>query len=396
VDGDARRTSRRRLVVVGNGMVGHRLVQAVAERGLLSRFDVTVLSEESRLAYDRVNLSKWFDTGAGLDLVAPGEYEGLGIEVIRGEAAAELDCAARRVRTASGRDIFYDKVVLATGSYPFVPPIEGRSLPGAFVYRTIDDLEAIRAAAAGAVRGVVIGGGLLGLEAANALRMLGLDTHVVEFAPRLMPLQIDDAGGAVLRARIEALGVHVHTGRSTRAIVPGPNGRVRALEFAEGADLDVDLVVFSAGIRPRDEIARAAGLAIGARGGVSVDERCRTSDADVFAIGECAAFEGRTYGLVAPGYRMAEVVAATLAGEERSFTGFDMSTKLKLLGVDVASFGDAFGSTAGSKVVSLFDSGGSIYKKLVVTEDGKRLLGGILVGDASAYTELTAYVQGGL
>lgn len=378
-------------------MVGHHFVRTAAERGLTSEYDVTIVAEERRLAYDRVNLSKWFELedGTGLDLVAAGEYDALGVATVVGDAAVALDCAARHVRTASGLDLAYDALVLATGSYPFVPPIEGRDLPGAFVYRTIDDLEAIRGAARGAARGAVIGGGLLGLEAANALRTLGLETHVVECAPRLMPLQVDETGGAVLRSRIEALGVRVHTAVTTTAIAPGESGRVRALVFADAGELEVDLVVFSAGIRARDELARTAGLGIGPRGGVAVDARCRSSDANVFAIGECASVEGRTYGLVAPGYRMAEVVAAVLAGEHGAFDGFDMSTKLKLLGVDVASFGDALGSDTRSKAVSFFDSAKGIYKKLVLDEEGKKLRGGVLVGDASAYAELNAYARGG-
>jgi nitrite reductase (NADH) large subunit len=387
---------RERLVVVGNGMVGHHFLKTAAERGLLAAFDVTVIAEEPCLAYDRVNLSKWFETedGSKLSLASSGDYDALGIaEVLQDEAVVRIDRAERRVQTASGRAVSYDKLILATGSRPFVPPIQGRDLPGCFVYRTLDDVAKIRDAARGKRRGVVIGGGLLGLEAANALLSLGLETHVVEFADRLMPLQVDDVGGLVLRKRIESLGVAVHTGKTTREILADDAGRVRALAFADGPDLEVDIVVFSAGIRARDEVARDTGLDIGQRGGIAVDADCRTSDPVVFAIGECAAFEGRTYGLVAPGYRMAEAAVAALAGESAAFGGFDMSTKLKLLGVDVASFGDAFGSAPGAKVVSLFDSATGVYKKLVLREDKKRLLGGMLVGDASLYAELSAYVQ---
>lgn len=386
---------RLRLLVIGNGMVGHRFLEAAAEKGLTLAFETTVVAEENRLAYDRVNLSKWFEgkTSDDLSLVGEGDYARFGVDVIQGDAVVALDCDRRRVRLASGRELSYDKLVLATGSFPFVPPIPGKDLPGCFVYRTLDDLEKIRDAATGATRAAVIGGGLLGLEAAKALVSLGLDTHVVEFAPRLMPLQVDEAGGAVLRAHIEELGVHVHVNTQTRAIVADESGGVGALEFAGDVSVPVDMVVFSAGIRPRDELARASGLAVGPRGGVSVDASCRTSDPDVFAIGECAAFDGKTYGLVAPGYRMAEVVVAALAEDELAFDGFDMSTKLKLMGVDVGSFGDAFGATPNAKVVSLFDGTTGVYKKLVISADKKRLLGGVLVGDASAYSQLLAYVQ---
>lgn len=278
--------------------------------------------------------------------------------------------------------------MLATGSYPFVPPVPGHDAAGCHVYRTIEDLEAIRADAERARVGAVVGGGLLGLEAAGALRAMGLETHVVEFAPRLMALQVDEGGGEVLRRRIEDLGVAVHTGAGTQRIEAGPDGRVRRMELSDGSVLDVDLVVFSAGVRPRDRLARECGLPVGERGGIVVDEHCRTVDPDVWAIGECAlAADGRVYGLVAPGYAMAEVVARELTGGTGEFTGADTSTRLKLLGVDVASFGDAHGSTEGALEVLYANSRAGVYKKLVVDPDG-RLLGGVLVGDAEAYGTL--------
>jgi nitrite reductase (NADH) large subunit len=393
---DSQKRHRPRLVVVGNGMVGHRFVTAAAELGLAETYELVVVGEETRFAYDRVGLSKWFDgtSESELSLVGDGEYDALGIEVILGDAVVSLDRAAQRVVLGSGRELVYDELVLATGSSAFVPPIAGRDLPGCFVYRTIDDLVRIRDAAAGKTRGAVIGGGLLGLEAANALVSLGLETHVIEFAPRLMPLQVDEVGGALLKKRIEGLGVQVHTATSTHEISAGVDGRVATLRFADGTELDVDVLVFSAGIRPRDELARAAGLGVGDRGGIVINGACRTSDEHIFAVGECAVFGGKVYGLVAPGYRMAEVAAAVLAGDDgQAFEGFDMSTKLKLLGVDVASFGDAFGATPGARIVSLFDGASSVYKKLVLSEDKKQLLGGMLIGDASAYTELLARVQ---
>ncbi|HMJ52924.1 MAG TPA: nitrite reductase large subunit NirB [Polyangiaceae bacterium] len=388
---------KRRLCVVGNGMVGHHFVKEAIARGLGRTFAITVIAEENDLAYDRVNLSKWFDgkKREELSLVEPGEYERMGVEVLRGDPVVALERDARRVRTASGRVVGYDKLVLATGSSPFVPEIPGRHLEGCFVYRTLENLAAIREAAQRSTTGAVIGGGLLGLEAANALRALGLETHVVEMAPRLMPLQVDDVGAALLRERIEELGVTVHLGTTTREVLADESSRVRALRFADGRELTVGLVVFSAGIRPRDELARRAGLDVGERGGIVIDGSCHTSDPDVFAIGECAAFEGRTYGLVAPGYRMAETAADALGGGTQSIDGFDMSTKLKLLGVDVGSFGDAFARAPGAKVMSLCDSGAGVYKKLVLSADKKRLLGGMLVGDASDYASLVGYLRAG-
>jgi nitrite reductase (NADH) large subunit len=387
---------RRTLVVAGHGMVGHRLVEALVERGATAEWDLEVFAEEPRPAYDRVGLSSFFTgtTADELSLVAPGFFDAAGLHLRLGDAVAAVDCDAGTVTSAGGEVVAYDALVLATGSAPFVPPVPGRDLPGCFVYRTLDDLEAIRAWAEGCRVGVVVGGGLLGLEAANALHHLGLETHVVEFAPRLMPVQVDEGGGEMLRRRVEELGVHVHTGMQASEILAGADGRAAGLRFAEGDDLPADLVVFSAGIRPRDELARAAGLEVGERGGVVVDEACRTSDPRVFAVGECALAVGRTWGLVAPGYEMARVVADRLLGGDATFTGADLSTKLKLLGIDVASFGDAFATTPGAEAIVYADPVSRVYKRLVVGDGGRRVLGGILVGDATAYPVLLSMARG--
>ncbi|MCH1867776.1 nitrite reductase large subunit NirB [Nocardioides sp. CFH 31398] len=391
-----RTPDRPRLVVVGHGMVGHRLVQAAIERGLTETHDVVVIGDETHAAYDRVGLTTFFEVGAeALSLLPTGVYDDPRVRLVLGSAVTGIDTASRTVRFAEG-DLAYDELVLATGAAPFVPPVEGRDLEGCFVYRTLGDLEAIRdAATAGARVGAVVGGGLLGLEAANALRQLGLETHVVEMATRLMAVQVDDAGGAVLRRHVEALGLTVHTDARTTAVL-GEDGRVTGLGLADADDLPADLVVFSAGIRPRDALAREAGLEVAERGGVLVDERCRTSDPHVWAVGECAAPAGRVYGLVAPGYAMAEVVVDALVGGPGTFTGADMSTKLKLMGVDVASFGDAFAATEGSLELVYADAVAGVYKKLVVSDDGRTLLGGMLVGDASAYGVLRPMVASGI
>ncbi|HEX9176198.1 MAG TPA: nitrite reductase large subunit NirB, partial [Mycobacterium sp.] len=278
----------------------------------------------------------------------------------------------------------------ATGSYPFVPPIPGMDLDRCFVYRTLDDLDAIRAAVTPGTDAIVVGGGLLGLEAANALRLMGMAPHVVEFAPRLMPAQVDDGGGAVLAALVTDLGLTVHTGKSTTAIETHDDS-VRAT-LSDGTTIDAGLLVFSAGIRPRDELARVCGLDVAERGGVLTDIACRTSDPYVYAIGEVAAIEGRCYGLVAPGNASAEVVADRLLGGTAEFPGADMSTKLKLLGVDVASFGDAHATTDGALEVVLNDPTKGTYAKLVVSDDASTLLGGILIGDATAYGTLRPLV----
>ncbi|HEY6797919.1 MAG TPA: nitrite reductase large subunit NirB [Kineosporiaceae bacterium] len=397
-----------RLVVVGGGMVAHRLVESlIARQGERADWHVTVLAEEPRAPYDRVALTSYF-TGrdpAELALGDPLLWRDPRVTLRRGERVTAIDRAGREVATASGRNYPYDALVLATGSAPFVPPVAGSDLPGCFVYRTIDDVAALReyverlreARPDGAVTGAVVGGGLLGLEAAGALRALGAASHVVEFAPRLMPLQVDEGGGEALRRLVEGLGVTVHVGARTTRVLPrrsGPRtGAVEAMEVEDTAGggvatLPADVVVFAAGVRARDELGRAAGLPVGPRGGIVVDESCRTEDPRVWAVGEVACIEGRCLGLVAPGYTMAEIVADRLLGGSATFPGADLSTKLKLLGVDVASFGDAFGTTPGSLSVVLADPVAGVYKKLVMSDDARTLLGGILVGDASAYAAL--------
>lgn len=376
------------LAVVGHGMVGHHFLEQCVSRNLHQQYQIVVFGEERYAAYDRVHLSEYFAgrSAESLSLVDGDFFAEHGIELRLSQQIAAIDTEAHLIRDADGHELHWDKLVLATGSYPFVPPIPGNALPGCFVYRTLDDLDAIAARAKTAARGVVIGGGLLGLEAANALRQLGLETHVVEFAPNLMAVQLDNGGAAMLREKITALGVSVHTSKATTAIVESDHGLT--LNFADGDSLTTDMVVFSAGIRPQDSLARSGGLRLGERGGIVINNQCRTSSDDIYAIGECALWDNKIYGLVAPGYQMARVAAAALAGEASEFSGADMSTKLKLLGVDVASFGDAQGRTAGSQSYQWIHGPEQIYKKIVVSGDGKTLLGGVLVGDASDYATL--------
>ena len=387
----------RTVVVAGHGMVGHRLVEALIGRDLQRQWRIVVLAEETRPAYDRVALSSYVDSWDAETLTLPAVLDER-VELRLGDPCVRIDRRKRTVRTASGRRVRYDALVLATGSAPFVPPVPGHDLPGCYVYRTPEDLDAIRGAAqramqttvAGRRSGVVVGGGLLGLEAAHALRQLGLSPHVVEIAPRLMPMQVDEGGGALLRRFIEGLGVRVYCGRATAAIEPD-RGRM-LVRLSDGTELDTDVVVFSAGVRPRDQLARDAKLPVGERGGVLVDASCRTCDDDIWAIGECAAVEGRCYGLVAPGYAMAEVVADRLLGGHATFPGADTATKLKLLGVDVASFGDAHATAEGALEVIHNDPVAGRYAKLVVSDDARTLLGGVLVGDAESYGMLRAMV----
>jgi len=383
-----------RIVVIGNGMVGHKFLEALSGSAEFAQMDVIVLAEEPRPAYDRVYLSSYFSgkTAADLSLVKGDFFDEQGIALRLNTCAIAIDRQAKTVHTASGDIISYDKLVLATGSYPFVPPLPGKDREHCLVYRTIEDLEAIKAGAGVSTRGVVVGGGLLGLEAAKALRDLGLETHVVEFAPRLMAVQVDDGGGRVLRKKIEELGVFVHTGKNTQEIVDGETHR-HAMKFADGSVLETDLILFSAGIRPRDELAKQAGLDMGQRGGISINNYCQTSDADIYAIGECALWHNRIYGLVAPGYQMAQLVANHITASEVSeFQGADMSTKLKLMGVDVASIGDAHASTPGAQSYYYIDENKQVYKKIVVCAENKTLLGAVLVGDAEAYGTLLQFM----
>ncbi len=381
----------KKVVIVGNGMVGHRLCAKLREAAHPEALGISVFGEEPRPAYDRVHLTSFF-TGRSpeeLQLAPPGWYEEHGVVLRTGERVVRIDRVAKMVVSQSGIEEGYDELVLATGSAPFVPAaLEGVAQAGVFVYRTIEDLEAIRAYTAGRRSGVVIGGGLLGLEAAKALLDLGLRAIVVEFMPRLMPRQLDDGAAGVLRSKLEELGVEVLTGKEALGV--RGDGCVSGLVLTDGTVLDCDVIVVSAGIRPRDELARACGLDVGPRGGVVVDGHLRTSDRAISAIGEVALHTGVTYGLVAPGYRMAEVVASRIAGSDAStatFEGFDTSTTLKLVGVDVSSFGDPFG-TEDSVPIAFEDRRKGVYKKIHVSPCGSRLLGGILVGDGSAYGAL--------
>jgi nitrite reductase (NADH) large subunit len=393
---------QRTVAVIGHGMVGHRFVEALRARDTDGTWRIVVFGEEADAAYDRVGLSSYVGAWDRALLALTGnDYAGDDLVELRlGSVVSAIDREARRLTIADGSELTYDALVLATGSYPFVPPVPGSDAAGCHVYRTLDDLDAIRVDAEAALArdpdavGVVVGGGLLGLEAANALRLLGMRPHVVEFAPRLMPLQVDQAGGELLLRSVRALGIGVTVGAGTSAIEPIVNQGANTLRVTLSNDevIDAALLVFSAGVRPRDELARSAGLALGERGGVNCDLTCATSDPAIYAIGEVAAVEGRCYGLVGPGYAGAEVVADRLLGGDAKFPGADLSTKLKLLGVDVASFGDALATTPGSLEVVVSDPIGATYAKLVLSDDAQTLLGGVLVGDASSYGVLRPLV----
>ena len=376
-------------------MVSHRFCERLVAYDRERAHSIIVCGDEPRTPYDRVHLTDYFAhrDAARLALAPRDWYAARDIELRLGTRVIRIDRRRREIATENGDTLGYDTLVLATGSAPFVPPVPGIATPGVFVYRTIEDLDAILRYARHARRAAVIGGGLLGLEAARAVLDAGLETHVIELAPRIMPRQLDATGAAMLEASLRALGVLVHVGARIAAI--GGVDCVREVELIGDAPIAVDLVIVSAGIRPRDELARDAWLQTGDRGGVVVDDRMRTSDAHVFAIGEVAVHDGMIYGLVAPGYEMADVVAKQLTGEDAVFRGGDLSAKLKLLGTDVGSFGDPFGDPKATKAIVVEDQVRGIYKKLVLTKDGKRLVGGMLVGDASDYTRLAHAARSG-
>ncbi|HVS92050.1 MAG TPA: nitrite reductase large subunit NirB [Mucilaginibacter sp.] len=384
--------SKPTIIVVGNGMVGYKFCEKLVSRS--TSYSIVVFGEEPRRAYDRVHLSEYFagKSAEDLSLSAESWYDDNNITLHLDDPIQEINRAAQTVHSLKGLNLKYDYLVLATGSSAFVPDIPGVEKEGVFVYRTIEDLDLIKAYATNAKRGAVMGGGLLGLEAAKALIDLGIsETHVIEFAPRLMPRQIDSAGSAMLQSKLRQLGLNIHLNKSTSHLAG--DHKISALKFNDDTSLAIDMLVISAGIRPRDELAKLAGLQTGSRGGIIVNEKMQSSDPSIFAIGECALYENMIYGLVAPGYEMADVVVSQLIGGEKSFHGFDMSTKLKLIGVDVASFGDAFISEPDCRTIIFEDTHKGVYKRLNISNDGKYLLGGILIGEAEAYNMLLQTVN---
>ena len=375
----------KKLIVIGNGMVGYKFCEKAVAKSLNEKYEIIVFGEEPYQAYDRVHLSEYFTGSTVEDLqMAPRSwYEENKINLVTSTTITGVNHKEKTITNHKGETIAYDKLVFATGSSAFVPPVKGVEKDGIFVYRNIEDLDQTIEYAKKCKTGVVIGGGLLGLEAAKALKDLNLETHVVEFAPRLMPRQLDAKGAAALKTTIESLGVKIHLSKVTEHFLG--ETRVKALKFGDGDILSTDLVVISAGIRPRDELARVSGIEIGKRGGIVVNDKMEASVPDVYAIGEVALYENMIYGLVAPGYDMAETVVEQLCECEKEFHGFDMSTKLKLIGVDVASFGDPFCDEIPHNSISYENQTKNIYKRLNISEDGKHVLGGVLVGDAEEY-----------
>ncbi|MCW7944412.1 nitrite reductase [Streptomyces hygroscopicus] len=381
----------RTLMIAGYGMAGHRLAEEVLALDADEEWRIVILGEELYPAYDRVCLSGYLDGRSRADLMLPGRdfLQHPRAQLWLGCPAVGGDPASRTVRTADGSCLTYDALVLATGSRPFVPPVPGHDLPGCFVYRTFDDLDAIRAHARPGRNGVVVGGGLLGLEAANALRLLGMTPHVVETGPHLMPAQLDRGAAAVLHRHVTGLGVAVHCGTATVSIDSHPARTVRSVTLSNGTVIDTPLVIFAAGVRPRDDLATALGLERADRGGFLTDKLCRTSAPQVWAVGDCAAVGGRCYGLVAPGYRMAGSVARQVLGlEAEPLEDIDTSTTLKLLGINVATFG-ATGHQGAMEAAFAEDTR---YAKAVFDADTGVLLGGILAGNTGTPTTLQPFI----
>ncbi|MDI5948126.1 nitrite reductase large subunit NirB [Flavobacterium yafengii] len=383
-----------KVIVVGNGMVGYKFCEKFIAKSGHEEYQITVFGEEPRRAYDRVHLSEYFagKSADDLSLSTSNWYEENNIILNTSELITDINREQKTIHTHLEKTHTYDYLVLATGSAAFVPPIEGVEKEGVFVYRTIEDLDAIMAYAKkikrnGATEAAVLGGGLLGLEAAKAVYDLGLNPHVVEFAPRLMPRQLDKGASDMLQSKIEELNISIHLNKSTQYIA-GEHA-ITGMMF-EGDDLlKVDMLVISAGIKPRDELGRVSGLEVGVRGGIVVNNQMQSSDPYIYAIGEVALYNHMIYGLVAPGYEMADVAAEQiLKGAKTMRDTIDMSTQLKLIGVEVASFGDPFIENEEVTAIVYENKLSGIYKRINVTKDSKTLLGGILVGDSSDYNAL--------
>jgi nitrite reductase (NADH) large subunit len=366
------------LVIIGNGMAAMRLVEELSRRAL-GRYAIAVVGEEPRLAYNRVLLSSVLAREISqneIELKAAVWWRERGVTLLYGHGATAIDPAIRRVRLANGATLPFTKLVLATGSRPIRLNVPGMDLPGVMTFRDLGDVAALEAAAAGGAKAVVIGGGLLGLEAACGLAKAGAQVSVVHLMDRLMERQLDPRAAAMLKQAVEARGIAVHLEAETSGLLG--SGRVEAVALKDGRRLAADLVVVAAGIRPNADVARTACLEVVR--GIVVDDRLQTSQAGIYAIGECAEHRGVCYGLVEPAYEQARVLATHLAGEATRYDGSVLATNLKVSGVNVFSAGDFIGAP-GTEQIVLSDPGFGTYKKLVIA-DG-RLVGAVLFGDTA-------------
>jgi nitrite reductase (NADH) large subunit len=369
---------KQRLVLVGNGMAGMRVIDEILARDR-ERFEIEVIGAEPHPNYNRILLSAVLAGEKEIDEIVLHSrewYAANNIELATGEAVVKLDAGAKTVTTASGRTIGYEKLVLATGSRPLVPPVAGLDLPGVCAFRNIGDLELMRAASRNGGRAIVVGGGLLGLEAAFGLMKRGMTVTVLHLMPTLMERQLDEAAGLLLQRDLERSGVSILTKAHTEAIVGG--ARVKAVQLADGRELPADLVVFAVGVRPNIDLARAGELDVNR--GIIVNDFMATSEGDIFAVGECIEHHGRTFGLVGPLWEQARVCAAVLCGDRpEPYVAPAPYTSLKVTGVDVFSAGVLEARDDGDEEITLRDAGGGQYKKLVL-RDGC-LIGAILYGE---------------
>jgi nitrite reductase [NAD(P)H] large subunit len=367
------------LIVIGNGMAAARLVDELARRAL-GRYAVAVIGEEPRLAYNRVLLSALLADEVGFDDIElrPARWwRDRGVTLRYGVRATAVDAAARNVTLAGGARLSFSKLVFATGSQPIKPDIPGMNLPGVLTFRDVDDVNAIAASKAAGTRVVVIGGGLLGLEAAYGLAKAGARVTLLHLMDRLMERQLDHRAALMLQRAVEARGIAVRLQAQTARIVG--NGRVEGVELRDGTTIAADAVVVAVGIRANTALARTAGLEVGR--GIVVDDHLETNAAGVHAIGECAEHRGCCYGLVEPAYEQAQLLARRLAGERASYPGSVLATNLKVSGVNVFSAGDFLGATAEAEEIVLSDPAAGVYKKLVVAQG--RLVGAVLFGDTA-------------
>ncbi len=378
--------ARRTVLVAGNGMVGLRFCRELTDRAP-DRFDVVVLAEEDVPAYDRVRLTRLLRGRRFEDLVLEPRswYDTRGIDLELADGAVAIDRSRTLVRTRRGRTLSYDTLVLATGAGPVRPPIPGTDLDGVLPYRTATDLLAVQLRAARSSRVIVMGGGLIGVEVATALLALGLDTTVVEAGPHLLHRQLDRPGAEIVRAELERQGARIAAGQRARAI--HRRGDRLALELERGASLEADLILLAAGARPRDELAREAGLAVDEqRGGVLIDDQLATSDPRILAIGDCARHDGDAPAYLAPGYRMAEIAARRLAGETARYTGCEAAIRLSVAGIEVAALGDHAG---GGRRLVFHDDG---VRRGIVLRDG-RVAGVSAVGAWPALPDVEAALR---
>jgi nitrite reductase (NADH) large subunit len=382
---------RQRLVVIGNGMAPGRVLERIVETAP-DAWNITIFNAEPRVNYDRIMLSpvlageKTFDQ---IVIHGDGWYLKHGVTLHKGATVTSIDLQAKTVTSARGLTVPYDKLLIATGSLPIIIPVPGHTLAGVLSYRDLDDVRAMLLAAQARGSAIVIGGGLLGLEAAAGLRERGMDVTVLHLMPTLMERQLDAEAGLLLRNAVEARGIKVITEAQTQAILG--EKKVEAVLLADGTRLPADLVIMAVGIKPNAALARDAGLETGR--GVKVTATMHTSDPNVFAVGECAEVGGEVFGLVAPLYEMAQVIADQLCGKvDVAFQRSTLATRLKVTGINLFSAGD-FSHAAGHRDIVLRDPKMGIYKRLVFRD--RRLIGAVLIGDTSDGARLFGTIQAG-